>query len=59
MDNEGFTANDGWYAKREEINAAVKMLYVWGGLRDRHLDADAIVAKMLVAAHNASHPVRN
>ena len=57
MSEDAFTANDGWYAKPEEIEAAALMLFAWGGLREGHLSAEHIVAKMLVAAHNATHPM--
>lgn len=36
-----------------QITKAVHILHIWGGLRDRHLDVDAIVSKMLTAALNA------
>ena len=36
-----------------EVKAAYRVLANWGGLRDRHLDATAIVETMLMRAADA------
>jgi len=36
-----------------EISEASKVLHIWGGLRDRNLDDQAIVRRMLIAASDA------
>ena len=38
---------------QREIDAASKVLHIWGGLRNRYLDNEAIVRRMLTAAAEA------
>jgi len=38
---------------QQEVDAAYGVLRTWGGLRDRHLDSEAIVRRMLLAAAKA------
>lgn len=39
------------------VSAAVRVLRSWGGLRDSHLDEDAIARRMVTAALAARAPV--
>lgn len=52
MAQNPFIADDGYTPSEQEISSALRVLFLWGGLRDRHLDEQAIVTRMLVAAHN-------